>query len=251
MFNRIKHLLSAELDYRRHQLWWWYGFLIIALFFIGFRDHRPRASYQFGMTLQDEYTLLLWLMIAIHAYLTYRLITSSKIELRSYFYLPLPVTRSDIAWVRLCYILLIHGATFVIMAGFILLILEPTQMEFSRYVTSHSWEVKEMFFGTMIFMCFGSLFVSITVLLLETRRQRPLLSTAQWLIFATLVVLATIPLFGGRILFLSNRIAFSIVRSRPDTMYLMLPLIPVAGLAAVVLGVMYYRRVTGMTSWQE
>ena len=194
---------------------------------------------------------MLWLMIVVHAYLTYKFITTSKIELRSYFYLPLPVTRSDIAWSRLCYVLLIHGITFVILTGFIFLILEPTQMQFSRYVTSYAFEVKEMVFGATMMMLVGSFCVSIVILILETRRQRPLLSTGQWLLVALLLIPISIPFMGGRFLFLTNRIAINLIRSKPDTMYLMLPLIPVAGLLAVGLSIMYHRRITQMTSFRE
>ncbi|MFC1628009.1 hypothetical protein ACFL3H_02700 [Gemmatimonadota bacterium] len=253
MYNRVKHLLLVELLYRRKQLWWWFGFLILVLLYIGLRDHGPRRGYHviFDLPLQEGFNLILWLMIAVHAYLTYKFITSSKMELRSYFLLSLPLNRSDIGLSRLLYVLFIHGTAFVLLAGFVLLLLDPTQMQNGRLIAAKAFEVKEVMLWSTTVMIFLSYCGSVSVLLLESRRQRPLLTTVQWLLFSLLLIPIMFSIFGLRFLFLTNRMVISFVRSSEASVYLLLPMIPVLGLLAVYLSIVYRRRVTQLTSFRE
>ncbi|MFC1539988.1 hypothetical protein ACFL41_00700 [Gemmatimonadota bacterium] len=253
MYDRVKHLLSTELLYHKKQLWGWFGFLTFGLLYIGLRDHHPRRGYTviFDIPLQEEFTLILWLMIAVHAYLTYKFITSSKMELRSYFLLSLPFNRSDIGLSRLLYVLFIHGAAFVLLAGFVLLLLEPTQLRLGRYVNASAFEVKEIILWTATVMIFLSYCISVSVLLLESRRQRPLLTTLQWMLMVVILLPVIFSVFGLRFAFRPNRTIISIVSSGPQTGYLLVPVIPVMGLVAVYLSVVYQRRVARLRTWRE
>jgi len=148
-------------------------------------------------------------------------------------------------------VLLIHGAAFVILAGFVLLLLDPTQLQIGRYVSAKAYEVKEVMLWTTMVMFFLSYCFSVSVLLLESRKQRPLLTTMQWLLLAVLLLPTMFSLFGLRFLFLTNRMVISFARNSEASVYLLLPLIPVMGLLAVYLSVVYHRRVTQLTSWRE
>ena len=259
MFERIKHLVSAELIYRKKQLFLWYGCLAAVALFIGLIDYKSSGRL-FFLSLQVDYTLLLWMMIAGHALLTYKFITTFKHEHRLYFLMPLPLTRSEIGLSRLVYVVLVHGITFVIIAIWIFLILDPRQMHLGRIFPGiEIFEIKEIILWATLAMMFISLCISLTILLLESRQKRPLLSTIKWVILICVFVLGMLPFIGTHLSFISGRWVTNLVKLRglsgaryPDLWsFMLIPSTPVLGLIAAALGTWYHRRITQMTSFRE
>jgi len=176
MKKPVWHLMESERHYHRNSVIAFYGLILLVVFVFAWRGFQNPGSMLYGAYPEELITVLLWMVVLGHQIITYRLITVQKEEQRLRFLLSLPVSRHQIGQARVYTILLLHGGTFAIVSLCALTLMAPTSI------------------GTIYCMFAFSLTLSFGIMLLESRQQRPLLTTVQWLIGIALIIAALSPL---------------------------------------------------------
>ena len=266
MLRRAGQLLLAELRYFKRTILIGYGcFFALALFF-ALHDHSPGVGFIVGPSLGDEFGLLMWLILAGQVYWTFKTISVDKAERRLRFLLPLPVTRTDIAFARVGRTVILHGTTLVLLGFWLLFFVDVTQFRLGRNRTGSEelgfldvLAIKGVIFWIIAGVLVLSLLLSFFILLLESRRNRPLLKSWQWLILLVLAVGVLVPVFSGLNLSSLNRGLVGLALGnrwpgvpRPDIWgQVLIPFLPVALLVAVLLGYEYFYRVRGGNTYRE
>jgi hypothetical protein len=260
MLRRAGQLLLSELRYFQRTLLVGYGcFFALALLF-ALHEHSPEAGFTVGPSLGDEFGLLMWLVLAGHVYWTFKTISVDKAERRLRFLLPLPVTRTEIALARLGRTVILPTFTLLLLGFWLLLFVDVTQFRLGRSLSGAEelgfWDVvavKEVILWIIACVLVLSLILSFFILLLESRRNRPLLKSWQWLILLVVAVGVFVPFLGVRNWSTLDRMLFGLALGRrwiglprPDIWgEVLVPFLPVALLVAVLLGYEYFYRVRG------
>ncbi len=263
MLRRAGQLLLADLRYSRRTILVGYGCLLALALFLTLHEHHSGAGFIVGPSLGDEFGLLMWLVLAGHVYWTFKTISVDKAERRLRFLLPLPVTRTEIALARVGRTVSLHGVTLVLLGFWLLFFVDVTQFRLGRNLSGPEelgfWDVvavKGVIFWIIAGVLVLSLVFSFFILLLESRRNRPLLKSWQWLV---LLVVALVPVFGGLNLSSLDRRLVGLALGtrwpgalRPDIWgQELIPFLPVTLLVAVLLGYEYFYRVRSRDTYRE
>lgn len=254
------YLIRAELDYHKYMLLAGYAVLIAVALIFGLEEHRfTSGGYFIGTSLSAKFTLLSWLVIAGHSYFTYRILATQKQEQRLRFCLPLPVTRAEIGRARINLVLILHTVTFIMLVFWVVFILDINTRSFWLIVSGYRHEINTMVAWTSLGILSFSLCVSFAILLLESRRERPLLSTAQWVVLGFIALILIPSLTGLRMYLLPERWSLGINFSRGISRMvntgqwgiMLIPLLPYFLLVAAALGYWYLVRCKRRTSYLE